>query len=37
MWGVRMNWLLTIGSFYAGVFFGIILAALMQAAKEGNE
>jgi len=23
--------------FYAGVFFGIIIAALMQAAKEGNE
>jgi len=23
--------------FYAGIFFGIILAALMQAAKEGNE
>ena len=23
--------------FYAGIFFGIILAALLQAAKEGNE
>jgi hypothetical protein len=23
--------------FYVGIFFGIILAALMQAAKEGNE
>jgi len=37
MWGVRMNWLLTIGSFYAGVFFGIIIAALMQAAKDDLE
>lgn len=23
--------------FYSGVFFGIIITALMQAAKEGNE
>jgi len=32
-----MTWLLAIGSFYSGLFFGIMLAALMQAAKEGNE
>jgi len=32
-----MTWLLAIGSFYSGLFFGIMLAALMQAAKDDLE
>lgn len=29
-----MTWLKTLAIFYVGVFFGILLAALLHAAKE---
>jgi len=32
-----MTWLLAIGSFYSGLFFGIMLASVLQAAKDDLE
>jgi len=32
-----VNWLNALGVFYAGMFFGIFITALMQAAKEESE
>lgn len=31
-----MTWWKTLGIFYTGIFFGIVIAALMQAAKSGD-